>query len=164
MHLTVESSWVSKQQKECLSGSQDTLTFMFVIISSSHPPPGKGRQGLPFLFQDTHVEARGSRGNGWEEWERHQWAIMGSHRKESSHRKGHLPPWVSNLSLLKWHGRNTPVFLPGKSHGQGSLAGYRPWGHKESDATEHTHTPNYRAASGFRTAHSHFLGVDFCFA
>ena len=27
----------------------------------------------------------------------------------------------------------TPVFLPGKSHGQRSLAGYSPWGHKESD-------------------------------
>ena len=24
----------------------------------------------------------------------------------------------------------TPVFLPGESHGQRSLAGYRPWGHK----------------------------------
>ena len=24
----------------------------------------------------------------------------------------------------------TPVFLPGKSHGQRSLAGYSPWGHK----------------------------------
>ena len=30
----------------------------------------------------------------------------------------------------------TPVFLPGKSHGQRSLAGYRPWGCKESDTTE----------------------------
>ena len=29
------------------------------------------------------------------------------------------------------------VFLPGKPHGQRSLAGYRPWGHKESDMTEH---------------------------
>ena len=28
------------------------------------------------------------------------------------------------------------VFLPGKSHGQRSLAGYSPWGHKESDRTE----------------------------
>ena len=27
----------------------------------------------------------------------------------------------------------TPVFLSGKSHGQRSLAGYRPWGQKESD-------------------------------
>ena len=30
----------------------------------------------------------------------------------------------------------TPVFLAGKSHGQRSLAGYSPWGHKESDTTE----------------------------
>ena len=37
----------------------------------------------------------------------------------------------------------TPVFLSGESHGQRSLAGYSPWGLKESDtteATEHTHT------------------------
>ena len=27
------------------------------------------------------------------------------------------------------------VFLPGKSHGQRSLVGYRPWGHKESHTT-----------------------------
>ena len=37
-----------------------------------------------------------------------------------------------------------PVFLPGKSHGQRSLAGHNPWGHKESDKesdmTERTHT------------------------
>ena len=34
----------------------------------------------------------------------------------------------------------TPVFLPGKSHGQRSPAGYSPWGRKESDTTEHTNT------------------------
>ena len=37
----------------------------------------------------------------------------------------------------------TPVFLPEKFHGLRSLAGYSPWGHKESDTTEqltHTHT------------------------
>jgi len=32
----------------------------------------------------------------------------------------------------------TPVFLPGESHGQRSLAGYSPWGRKESDRTEVT--------------------------
>ena len=36
----------------------------------------------------------------------------------------------------KW--QPTPVFLPGESHGQSSLAGYSPWGHKESDTTEVT--------------------------
>ena len=30
----------------------------------------------------------------------------------------------------------TPVLLPGKSHGQGSLAGYSRWGHKELDTTK----------------------------
>ena len=36
----------------------------------------------------------------------------------------------------------TPVFLPGKSHGQSSLEGYSPWCCRESDTTEHacTHT------------------------
>ena len=33
----------------------------------------------------------------------------------------------------------TPVFSPGKSHGQRSLAGYSPWGLTESDTTEYTH-------------------------
>ena len=32
----------------------------------------------------------------------------------------------------------TPLFLPGKSHGQRSLAGYSPWSPKESDTTEAT--------------------------
>ena len=30
------------------------------------------------------------------------------------------------------------VFLPGESHGQRSLVGYSPWGHKELDTTEAT--------------------------
>ena len=38
----------------------------------------------------------------------------------------------------KW--QPTSVFLPGKFHGQRSLVGYNPWGHKESDPTEHTHS------------------------
>ena len=32
----------------------------------------------------------------------------------------------------------TPVFLPGESHEQRSLAGYSPWGRKESDMIEAT--------------------------
>ena len=30
-------------------------------------------------------------------------------------------------------GSSNPVFLPGQSHGQRSLAGYSPWGCRESD-------------------------------
>ena len=36
----------------------------------------------------------------------------------------------------KW--QLTPLFLPGKSHGQRSLLAYNPRGHKEWDTTEHS--------------------------
>ena len=46
-------------------------------------------------------------------------------------------PWVRKISWRRaW--QPTPVFLPGESHGQRRLAGYSPWGHKESDRTEVT--------------------------
>ena len=47
-------------------------------------------------------------------------------------------PWSK-----KW--RPTPILLPGKFHGQRSLASYSHWGGKESDTTEsaHTHTHTY---------------------
>ena len=35
-------------------------------------------------------------------------------------------------------GNPLQLFLPEKSHGQRSLAGYSPWSHKELDTTEHT--------------------------
>ena len=41
-----------------------------------------------------------------------------------------LSPWVRKIPWRrKW--QSMPVFLPGESHGQRSLAGYSPWGHKE---------------------------------
>ena len=50
---------------------------------------------------------------------------------------------VRGMSLIPGWGRSrrrawqpTPVFLPGESHGQRSLAGYRLWSCKESDMTE----------------------------
>ena len=44
---------------------------------------------------------------------------------------GQEVPWRRTWQL-------TPVFLPGKSHGQRSLVGYSPWGLKELDMTEVT--------------------------
>ena len=44
--------------------------------------------------------------------------------------------WVGKLPWRrKW--QHSPVFLPGKSHGQRSLAGYSPQSCKEQDMTEH---------------------------
>ena len=47
--------------------------------------------------------------------------------------------WVQSLGWedpLEKEMATTPVFLPGKSHGQKSLVGYSLWGCKESDTTE----------------------------
>ena len=47
--------------------------------------------------------------------------------------------WVGNIPWRKkW--QSTPVFLPGKFHGQKSLLGDSPCGLKELDTTEHIHT------------------------
>ena len=55
-----------------------------------------------------------------------------------------LPP-MQRLCLIPGLGRSpgegnellpTPVFLPGDFHGQRSLVGYSPWGHKELKMTE----------------------------
>ena len=59
-------------------------------------------------------------------------------------------PWVGEIPWRKkW--QPTPVFLPGKSHGWRSLAGYSPKGHHKSVATESTHThttPFFQWVSG----------------
>ena len=44
-------------------------------------------------------------------------------------------PWIGKIPWSKkW--QPTPVFLPGKFHGQRNLEGYSLWGLKESDTTE----------------------------
>ena len=53
-----------------------------------------------------------------------------------SKRRG-LDPWIGKIPWRRAR-QPTPVFLPGQSHGQRSLAGYSPQSHKESDATEAT--------------------------
>ena len=51
--------------------------------------------------------------------------------------------WVGKMPWRRaW--QPTPVFLPGESHGQRILVGYNPWGGKESNTTEHTHTRQFR--------------------
>ena len=59
----------------------------------------------------------------------------------------HLPTvgetWVQSLgqeALLEKEMATTPVFLPGKFHGQRSLVGYSPWGRIELDMPEGLHS------------------------
>ena len=53
------------------------------------------------------------------------------------HERPGFDPWVGKIPWRRaW--QPTPVLLPGKSHGQRSLAGYSPQGCKELDMTEMT--------------------------
>ena len=54
-------------------------------------------------------------------------------------KKCRLDPWVGKIPWRrKW--QPTPVFLPGKFHGQRSLVDYSPWSCKESDTTKQLST------------------------
>ena len=41
--------------------------------------------------------------------------------------------WTTLLRTWRRKWQPTPVLLPGESHGQKSLVGYSPWGHRETD-------------------------------
>ena len=52
-------------------------------------------------------------------------------------RRPGFSPWVGKIPWRRAR-QPTPVFLPGEFHGQRSLIGYSPWGHKELGMTEAT--------------------------
>ena len=53
------------------------------------------------------------------------------------HKIGGFDPWVRRIPWRRaW--QPSPVFLPGESHGQRSLAVYSPWDRKEPDMHAHS--------------------------
>ena len=52
--------------------------------------------------------------------------------------QGERPGLYPRVGKIPWRRtwQSTPVFLPGKFHGQRSVAGYSPWSHKEPDTTQ----------------------------
>ena len=61
------------------------------------------------------------------------------------HKRREFSPWVRKIPhRRKW--QPTPIFFPGKSHGQRSLVGYSPWAHKELDTTELQNTTTHTYA------------------
>ena len=71
-------------------------------------------------------------------------------RRPKRHR---FDPWVGKIP---WRGawQSTPLFLPRESHGQRSLAGYSPWGHKVLNTTESTqHSDELFSGRAGPTAH-----------
>ena len=62
-----------------------------------------------------------------------------------ANRRRGFDPWVGKIPWRR-KGQRTPVFLPGKFHGQRSLAGYSPWDHRVRHelVTEQAHTHTHR--------------------
>ena len=97
-------------------------------------PPGKPPKGTLF---DSQTERQGPAGKplstiiiikGLPWWPRQQRICLQCRRPG-------FDPWVKKIPWRReW--QPTPVFLPGKSHGQRCLVGYSPWARKESDRTE----------------------------
>ena len=68
------------------------------------------------------------------------WWHSGKGRPTCQCRRGKRGRFDPRVGKIRWSRKwkPTPVFLPGKSHGQRSLLGYRQQGRKESNVTEHT--------------------------
>ena len=94
----------------------------------------------------------------WHLWERNPPAYAGDPRDT-----GYIPK--SGRSSGEGNG-NPLLFLPGKSRGQGSLAGYSPRGHKEADMTKHlsahAHTRYLEPSSNQSRKIPSLIGLIFC--
>ena len=85
------------------------------------------------------------------------WWVSG---KESTCNTGDpANPWVGKVPRRRER-LPTPVFLPGEFHGQKSLLGYSPWGHKELDMTEETENAVRKIHDGERNVlERHLLAI-----
>ena len=76
-------------------------------------------------------------------------------------RRCRFNPWVRKIHWRrKW--QPTPVFLPGKPHGQKSLEGYSPQGQKELNTTEWLHTHNYPRAMVINRTYAKYTYLLVC--
>ena len=95
-------------------------------------------QFLNVLLKWGLEEGRGQRKSGFAE----EYLPRGGDSEEPAcqcrrHQRCMFDPWVRKIFWRRqW--QPTPVFLPGESHGQRSLEGYGPQGHKELDTTKVT--------------------------
>ena len=58
----------------------------------------------------------------------------------------------------------TPEFFSRESHGQRSLASYSPWGHKESDMSEHVFTALHLPSTYGSDFPAYFMTGNFVFS
>ena len=86
----------------------------------------------PIHVEREEFEEKGKRWNEQWGWTKPE-TVLRISLEGLDFKEGNVDP-QKILNRKAW--QPTPVFLPGESHGQRSLAGYSPWGPKESDMTE----------------------------
>ena len=135
----------------CKDGPQLTIWFDVEIDSSTHASRGHEKIDVSYnkVFQKYRERTPYWAEKCFERVEKGNWfgvfkvvrvsGGLNGGESASQHKRHRFDPWIGKiLWRRKWW--STPVFLPGKSHGQRSLAGYGPWGQKESDTIEHAYT------------------------
>ena len=76
------------------------------------------------------------------------------------YKRPRFDPWVGKIPWREW--QPTPVFLPEASHGQKSLVGYNPWGHKSRTRLNDWHFRFLCSRSGTRQSKEGLIRIFFC--
>ena len=118
------------------------------FLSILHPTPTYRKSGLGFLASRIHLFSPGGKP---------QW-LSGQriHLQFRRHKRHGFNHWVMKIPWRRAQ-QPTPVFMPGKSNGQRSLAGCNPKGHQESDTTEQLSMHTQSTSPIFSCNHSSFL-------
>ena len=126
---------VTEAQKEPTKQTQEqSLPSLLPLCRPSHPFPqfNKGRRA-PFPIPSHALALAAGRGPLDLPSCLVSFCLLSS--KEATgqcrrYKRRRFNPWIGKI-LWRRASQPTPVFLPGESHGQRSLAGYCPWGRKE---------------------------------
>ena len=126
--------WPPSSKSECFISCSGGLYWTF----------GDGYNWLPGMIQSVFIFQRECSLNSFNSFKYFYGLPRWLRGKESacqcrSCRRSRFNPWVGEIP---WSRKQQPTleFLPEKSHGQRSMVGYRPWGCKELDTTEHART------------------------
>ena len=114
--------WPSGKESVCKAGATGDAGS----IPGLRRTPGRGNGNpLQYSFLENPMD-RGA-------WLAPAHGVLKS--QPASARDGRFHAWVKKIPWRReW--QPTPIFLPGKSHGQRSLEGYSPHSSKESDSTK----------------------------
>ena len=133
-----------------IMGDIPSCLVMCLLVHTPHPPP---RWAIPMFSSLIPSSSSPMKAQGWE-WEKGGRAVASC--------SSFLWGWKSYIwaGEIPWRRewQPTPVFLPGKSHGQRRLVGYSPWGHKELDTTKQlTLLLSFHRAGKFHLGLVHYL-------